>query len=121
MGLGQQGGSHAEVSVIVPFGAGTVVDTFIVKASQGNSDTTGQARVIHDSVPFSEEGEPLSDWCDLPLTPDVTICFDDGVGGSLINLDSLSVFIETDGGNFEGATACVLIGPIVDASPPVFD
>ena len=104
--------------MIVPFGAGTVVDAFIVKASQGNSDTSGQAWVYHDSDPFTEEGEILSPECTLNQDPDVTICFQQGFGAVLRNLDSLSVFIETNGGNFEGATACVLIGPITDATDP---
>ncbi|MBE9548040.1 MAG: collagen-like protein, partial [Proteobacteria bacterium] len=116
MGLGQQGGSHDEVSVITPFPAGYVITKFIVKVSQGNIPVNGEAWLLHDDhVNESRDGHQISDIC--PLTkndpgPFASVCKLDGpFYESLQVWDSLSVFVKTDGGNFTGATACVLIGP----------
>jgi hypothetical protein len=116
MGLGQQGGSHDEVGVITPFLAGSNVVAFVVKASQGNNPNSGVATVFHDD-PTTDAGQPISVPC--YITPEsqsesTTVC--DLVNPSdfvepMLEFDSLSVFIQTDGGNFEGATACVLIDP----------
>ncbi|WP_322500059.1 DUF7467 domain-containing protein [Kangiella aquimarina] len=110
MGLGQQGGHHVEVGVVVPFLEGAIVQQFVVKAAQGNTARSGKAWVYHDGP--TQFGQPLGS-CDLvPSDPteDRTVC--SGIAaGVLSDFDSLSIFIKTDDGqgSFVGATACLLI------------
>ena len=106
--------------MIVPFASGTVT-TLVVKASQGGGTSSGQAWLYHDAVPFDEDGAVASNPCTLAGTPNTSVCFIDGldVNLSLLFLDSLSVFVKTDGGSFEGASACVLIAdPVTATGPP---
>ncbi|HEY9029982.1 MAG TPA: collagen-like protein [Kangiella sp.] len=110
MGLGQQGGHHVEVGVVVPFLEGAIVQQFVVKAAQGNTAPSGKAWVYHDGP--TQFGQPLGT-CDLvPSDPneDRTVC--GGIAaGVLSDFDSLSIFIKTDDGqgSFVGATACLII------------
>ncbi len=110
MGLGQQGGHHVEVGVVVPFLEGAIVQQFVVKAAQGNTARSGKAWVYHDGP--TQFGQPLGS-CDLvPSDPteNRTVC--SGIAaGVLSDFDSLSVFIKTDDGqgSFVGATACLII------------
>ena len=110
MGLGQQGDQHTEVGVIIPFPAGSIVTTFIVKAAKGMSPRSGTAQVFHDDPADDPNGEALSAQCVLPATAAKSVCTL-LVGGVLAFQDSLSVFIKADSGAFVGATACVLIEP----------
>ena len=113
MGLGQQAGDHSSVGVISPFAADAEVITLVVKVSQGNTPRDGDAQLYHDGP--TDDGLPLDGLCELnslpsDLTTTCVIDFTPG-DGELELLDSLSVFVETDGGSVEGATACVLIDP----------
>ena len=116
MGLGQQGGTHDEVGVITPFEAGSAILTFIVKVSQGNTARPGSAQVFHDN-PDDPNGSPLSEVCNIVPNPGESrsVCvLQAGLGDifdPLVLFDSLSVFVQTDGGSYEGSTACVLIEP----------
>ncbi|ACV26582.1 collagen-like protein [Kangiella koreensis] len=103
MGLGQQGGSHQEVAVITPFEAGAFIKRFVIKAAQGNNPVSGIATVYHDNGPLGT--------CNLVANdPDAAKSVCSGItNGVLGEFDSLSVFVKTDGGSFNGATACLLI------------
>ena len=103
MGLGQQGGSHQEVAVITPFEAGAFIKRFVIKAAQGNNPVSGIATVYHDDGPLGT--------CNLVANdPDAAKSVCSGItNGVLGEFDSLSVFVKTDGGSFNGATACLLI------------
>ena len=100
--------------MISPFAAGAEVLTLVVKVSQGNP-TSGVAYLYHDDPLGSDDGERLNpdDPCVLAALPVQSVCqVNFSVGDAVLTaLDSLSVFIKTDGGNFEGASACVLIDP----------
>ncbi|NVJ66635.1 MAG: hypothetical protein HWE16_09100 [Gammaproteobacteria bacterium] len=111
MGLGQQSGEHATVGVISPFGADAEVVKLVVKVSQGNTARSGDAQLFHDGP--TDLGLPLGPNCALDATPgeSTTTCMVPINAGALTLLDSLSVYVQTDGGSFEGATACVLIDP----------
>ena len=117
MGLGQQSGDHDSVGVISPFLNGSDVLRFVVKVSQGNTARSGEAQLFHDDVVAG--GQTLGPVCVItPVVPGVggdfrTTCeIDiDPTVAVLALLDSLSVFVNTDGGSFEGASACVLIDP----------
>jgi hypothetical protein len=121
MGLGNQAGSHDLVSVVVPFADeddSTVVN-LTVKVSQGTNERSGFAQLFHDGptdagLPITpDEGQPGA--CTLTPDPDpvdesTTKCMvtlDPGV--ILAEKDSLSVFVKADNGNFEAATACVVL------------
>ena len=111
MGLGQQAGEHDTVGVISPFSAGAQVLRLVVKVAQGNSPRDGTARLFHDDpLGLTDLGEQLSPDCNLVAAPSRSTCEVDFTG-SLTFLDSLSVFVFTAGGSFEGASACVLIDP----------
>ncbi|MHC9510407.1 DUF7467 domain-containing protein [Kangiella sp. M94] len=103
MGLGQQGGSHQEVAVITPFEAGAFIKRFVIKAAQGNNPVSGVATVHHDDGPIGT--------CNLVANdPDGIKSVCSGItNGVLGEFDSLSVFVKTDSGSFNGATACLLI------------
>ncbi|MBD3654003.1 collagen-like protein [Kangiella sp.] len=103
MGLGQQGGSHQEVAVITPFEAGAFIKRFVIKAAQGNNPVSGVATIYHDDGPLGT--------CDLVANdPDDVKSVCSGItNGVLGEFDSLSVFVKTDNGSFNGATACLLI------------
>ena len=117
MGLGQQSGDHDSVGVISPFLNGSDVLRFVVKVSQGNTARSGEAQLFHDDVVAA--GQTLGPVCVItPVVPGVggdfrTTCeIDiDPTVAVLALLDSLSIFVNTDGGSFEGASACVLIDP----------
>ena len=69
MGLGQQGGDHDSVSVVMPFGAGSLVSRIVVKVSQGNTARDGTAWLYHDDhlgngVP-TDEGHRYTLPCNL--------------------------------------------------------
>ncbi|NVK21710.1 MAG: collagen-like protein, partial [Kangiellaceae bacterium] len=116
MGLGQQAGEHDSVGVISPFAAGAEVLTLVVKAAQGNNPNSGIAILYHDN-PGGQGGVPVgnspSNQCVLDDTAVKSVCkvtFD--TNNDLVEFDSLSVFIRTtDGGSFEGGSACILIDP----------
>jgi hypothetical protein len=114
MGIGQQAGDHSSVSVILPYGAGTEVTSLVVKASQGGGTSSGTAFIYHDQRnPFDEDGALLDATpCVLPATPDTSFCFIPIDTGTLLNLDSLSIFVTSTGGSFEGASACVTLVPV---------
>jgi hypothetical protein len=118
MGLGQQSGEHDTVGVISPFGGNAQVLKLVVKVAQGNSPRDGEAQLYHDNTdnndPDQDKGSPLSPICELTASPSKSTCAVDFVG-NLTPVDSLSVFVKTDTGSFEGATACVLIDP--DGAP----
>ena len=116
IGLGTQAEYHDWVSVITPFSAADqpTVKRLIVKVSQGNSADSGMAWLYHDGD--TDKGEMISGEC--VITPDVsgpggdtkTICtVNYGAGMALLDYDSLSVFVKTDNGNFENASACVVV------------
>ena len=116
MGLGQQAGSHDSVGVISPFLAGAEVVTLVVKAAQGNSPRSGSAVLFHDAAGGAQGGEPLgtapNNQCILSNTPVKSICkITFATNNALELFDSLSVFIKTDAGSFEGGSACILIDP----------
>ncbi|MDX1554851.1 MAG: hypothetical protein R3212_02380 [Xanthomonadales bacterium] len=118
IGIGQQAGDFDSVSVVLPFASGNVT-TFVAKAAQGNSPRSGTARLFHED-PNSENIEMIAE-CDLPATPIDSVCFDNSgaaVGNVQADPDSLALFIETDGGSFEGGSACVLISNPQPLSPP---
>jgi len=138
IGLGTQSGEHDVVSVIHPFGQETFVVGMTVKVAQGNSPTTGHARLYHDSdltdlgelIPEDDPYPPIPG-CDpgdgndgidndgFGPNPNRSTCmamFDVCDGDQPTNganrlgvKDSLSVFVKTDTGNFEGASACVVL------------
>ena len=116
MGLGQQAGEHDSVGVISPFAAGAEVLTLVVKAAQGNSPRSGMAVLYHDAAGGAQGGEPVGiapeNECVLNATEVKSVCsITFSTNNSLELFDSLSVFIETDGGSFEGGSACILIDP----------
>ena len=116
MGLGQQAGEHDSVGVISPFAAGSEVLTLVVKASQGNNPNSGVAVLYHDAAGGAQGGEPVgsapNNQCVLNETPVKSVCkITFSTNNALELFDSLSVFIQTDGGSFEGGSACILIDP----------
>jgi len=122
MGLGQQSGEHDTVGVISPFSGDAQVLRLVVKVAQGNSPRDGWAVLYHDNSdntdPDQDLGLPLSPdigetgACRLLASPSKSICEVDFVGDlNDAPIDSLSIFVVTDTGSFEGATACVLIDP----------
>ncbi len=113
MGLGQQAGAHSLVGVISPFPGGAQVMKLVVKVSQGKG-VDGWAQLYHDrplSDPDYDEGFPIGPVCELHAADNVSVCEVPIADGILTLHDSLSVFVVTDSGNFEGASACVLIDP----------
>jgi hypothetical protein len=129
VGLGQQDGSHLGASVVTPLDNAQVT-AFIVKTYMGPSggSVSGQAAVFHDDPNGDIDGEQLTNWCPINRDPNedvvVAICrlrdfYGDFLNGcatnatstgcSIGNEDGLSVFIETDGGSFQGGSACILI------------
>ncbi len=93
-----------------------------MKASQGNTARTGRAWLYHDDPGGNDAGEILAGGDNNPclidesLAPNIgtnestTVCaISSDEGQTLEVFDSLSVFVVTDNGSFEGATACVLI------------
>ena len=116
MGLGQQAGDHDSVGVISPFAAGAEVLTLVVKAAQGNNANSGVAVLYHDAPGGAQGGEPVgtapNNQCVLSDTPVKSVCkITFSTNNALELFDSLSVFIQTDGGSFEGGSACILIDP----------
>ncbi|WP_223669086.1 DUF7467 domain-containing protein [Kangiella shandongensis] len=116
MGLGQQSGTHDSVGVISPFAADAEVLTLVVKAAQGNNPASGFAVLYHDAAGGAQGGEQVgsapNNQCILNDTAVKSVCkITFSTNNSLELFDSLSVFIKTDGGNFEGGSACVLIDP----------
>ncbi|AKE51988.1 collagen-like protein [Kangiella geojedonensis] len=116
MGLGQQAGDHDSVGVISPFAAGAEVLTLVVKAAQGNNANSGVAVLYHDASGGAQGGEPVgtapNNQCVLSDTPVKSVCkITFSTNNALELFDSLSVFIQTDGGSFEGGSACILIDP----------
>ncbi len=112
MGLGQQSGDHDTVGVISPFVVGAQVLRFVVKVSQGNTARSGDAQLFHDALVAG--GQPLGPPCPINGTPGdfrTTCEININSANELALLDSLSVFISTDGGSFEGGSACILIDP----------
>ena len=111
IGLGQQAGDHDTVGVISPFLARAEVVKLVVKVSQGNSPRDGDAQLFHDAV--TAGGGQLGGNCALDSSPGDfrTVCSILINAAPLTLLDSLSVFVVTDSGSFEGASACVLIDP----------
>ena len=107
IGLGSQAGSHDQVSIVVPAGAGATVTTFVAKVSQGNTARFGDAELYQDGP---TDNGTLIGTCALDPDPDdaVTRCMM-MLTAVLVEKDSLSCFIRTDGGSFEGGSCSVLI------------
>jgi len=76
----------------------------------------------------TEDGTFIGDACviDETLDPDTslntthcTVLYNcNTADNGLEALDSLSVFIETDGGSFEGMSACAIVRPLAECSSP---
>jgi hypothetical protein len=117
IGLGQQGDNHDKVSVILPLSTPAKVNTFIIKVAQGSTAGAGDAWVYHDSA-SSDKGSIVSTLCKiLPGSPNEA--FTKCILSSPLNFtsplgiyDSISVFVKTDSGNFQGVSACVQIEPL---------
>ena len=101
--------------MITPWGTDiandAVVISLIVKVSQGQTARDGDAWLYHDGP--TDDGLQLGGQCELisAVGDSRTICEIPIAPGDLDPRDSLSVFVKTDGGNFSGASACVLIAP----------
>ena len=114
IGLGSQAGSHDNVSIVVPAGAGAEVTLFVAKVSQGNTARFGDAEIFKDGP--TDSGTLIGGCALDPATTDedVTRCmvmFDAEFDplSILVLKDSLSCFIRTDGGSFTGGSCSVLI------------
>jgi hypothetical protein len=92
----------------LPAGAGADVEAFVVKVSQGNSPRSGDAEIYKDGP--TDEGT-LIGTCAIDAQPDdtTTTCMTMIEGESLAFKDSLSCFIRTDGGSFEGGSCSVVV------------
>ena len=114
MGLGNQAGTHDGVSVILPFAVGeSRVYKLAVKVSKGNNPRSGTAQLFKDD-PLSDAGQPIvseQGLCRLDGVPGrrTTTCMLMYENEVLGDKDSLSVFVQTDSGSFEAATACVVL------------
>jgi hypothetical protein len=114
MGLGQQAGEHDTVSVILPFVEDVVIQRFVIKVSQGNTARDGTAWVYKDD-PTTDKGQIAIGPCNIvgQVGDSTTVCAVDGPSAPVhsgdLDSDSLSVFVNTAGGSFEGASACVLV------------
>ena len=105
--------------MITPFKGGglSTVSSFVVKASRGQPGISGVAWVQHDAGKYndSECDLPPYDNTDPDQKPEQSVCGAANFDGELLNYDSLSVWVETNGANFTGVTACVLIdGEAID-------
>ncbi len=112
MGLGQQGGDHDSVSVVIPFGAGSLVNRIVVKVSQGNTARDGTAWLYHDEHALAEAsdlGHRYSQECVLV----------GGVGAGGVANDNASVCITKPrlytGGDYTDAGECPSYDRTLDA------
>ena len=115
--MGQQGGTHDEVAVVTPFEPGAEVIAAVIKASQGNNPVDGTAWIYHDEHDGAgtQLGHIIAGPCSLVGgIPDdfASVCEATSSGEPLGVWDGLSLFVNTTGGSFTGATACVLIDPV---------
>jgi hypothetical protein len=95
------------VSVVIPLGAGFTITAFVVKVSQGNTPVTGVAQLYQDN---DDDGHAIPGAsCNIPATPGTSVCMVMLSYSQTIEKDSLSCFIETDSGSFEGGSCSILI------------
>ena len=121
VGLGTNSGNHADISIVIPFGAR--VSGFVAKASQGNTPRSGTAQLMRDVSADCADllgrgdgsgGDIPSAVCSWPSVgaPGATCLANLNVNDvcrDLAALDSLSVHFSTDNGSVEGASACVTL------------
>jgi hypothetical protein len=112
VGLGTQDNLHSKVSIVLPLAV--IVESFTVKAGQGNTPKDGDAQLFKDGA--TSAGQLVTnDVCELNSSPSdiATTCTvnitDPCTNAALSAGDSLSVFIKTDSGNFEGMSACAVV------------
>ena len=121
VGLGTNSGNHADISIVIPFGAR--VSGFVAKASQGNSPRSGTAQLMRDVSAECADlmgrgdgsgGDIPSAVCSWPAegAPNATCSAVLDVNDAcrdLPALDSLSVHFNTENGSVEGGSACVTL------------
>ena len=121
VGLGTNSGNHADISIVIPFGAR--VSGFVAKASQGNSPRSGTAQLMRDVSAECADlmgrgdgsgGDIPSAVCSWPAegAPNATCAAVLDVNDAcrdLPALDSLSVHFNTENGSVEGGSACVTL------------
>ncbi|MDA9064477.1 hypothetical protein N9K37_03915, partial [Pseudomonadales bacterium] len=121
VGLGTNSGNHADISIVIPFGAR--VSGFVAKAAQGNSPRPGTAQLMRDVSAECADllgrgdgsgGDIPSAVCSWPAegAPNATCSAVLDVNDAcrdLPALDSLSVHFNTENGSVEGGSACVTL------------
>ena len=99
----------------MPFGAGTEAEAFVVKVSQGNVARSGDAFLFIDNRddPRTDLGTQIAT-CEINGVPgdSTTTCMTMNTSLTLAQKDSLSCFISTDGGSFEGASCAVVVNTV---------